>query len=477
MKLQSMAILFAIIVIPITLILSAYIGIQIDTQSLWQSYDTKLLDATHDAVLAFQLNTLENDYSTNSDSLRRDVKASINTFFTSLATNLGTPASSAEYIMEYVPAVVVTLYDGYYIYSPIETEYEDKSGAIKTKYEHALKPYIQYTARYKEGTYDIVVNYSLDNYISVYGYMNGTYVSRSGYLIALSDVSDDGRTYKGVPITDEDAIKYYKEAKKFTNWIMNTSISGKKIVDVVIPKNAVKNDGITTYSEFSNNNVKILSISASNDPEISSSDFQAHKREIMRKSIQANLNNAIYVYNRHTTLSNDFRMPILTEQDWDKILTNVNIISFMQGMPVGTKVYNNYSIVTSKKNKQYVDKNDIYFVEKYHNTEKGEYHKIDCPKLKEASDHNANIVGYKSIDFEKRQAKNDRGEVIKDSNGQILYNYLREELACYTCIVNPLNGNEAEVTSEKLKRALYNAIGKERYNLNKTTKLLEKDNR
>ena len=122
MKLQSIAVLFAIIIIPITLILSAYIGIQIDTQSLWQSYNTKLLDATHDAVVAFQLNTIDNNYVTNSDSLRRDVKASINTFFSSLATNLRTPAASPEYISQYIPAVVVTLYDGYYIYSPAETK-------------------------------------------------------------------------------------------------------------------------------------------------------------------------------------------------------------------------------------------------------------------------------------------------------------------------------------------------------------------
>lgn len=57
MKLQNLSIIFAIIIIPITLILSAYIGTQIDTASLQQSYDTTLMDATHDAVVAFELNT------------------------------------------------------------------------------------------------------------------------------------------------------------------------------------------------------------------------------------------------------------------------------------------------------------------------------------------------------------------------------------------------------------------------------------
>lgn len=456
MKLQSMAVIFAIIVIPMTLILSAYIGIQIDTQSLLQSYNTKLLDATHDAVVAFQLNTIDNNYVANSDSLRRDVKASINTFFTSLATNLGTPGANISYITQYIPALVITLYDGYYIYSPIETEYTTLDGELKTKYEHALKPYIQYSARYVDGMSNIVVNYSLDNYITVYGYMNGEYISRSGYLIALNDVSDDGRNYKGITITDNDAIQYYKEAKKFTNWIINNSFGGKKIVDIVRPRNAVKSDG-TVYSEFVGNSVRVLDVTqAGNDPESENADFQGHKREIMRESIQSNLNNAIYTYNQHTTVSNDFRMPILTEQDWDKILKNVNIISFMQGMPVGTKIYNNYTIVTSTKNKQYVSKDAIYFIAN------GYYHKIDCPILKSAT---GTVTGYKSIDFEKR----------RDPDNEGFYKYNRKELACYTCIVNPLS-EEGTVLNNNLKQALYNAIGKERYNLNKTTKLLEKEN-
>ena len=78
MKLQHIAVIFAIIVIPITLILSAYIGTQIDTASLQQSYNTKLMDATHDAVVAFELNTANNIYSANADSMRRDIGAAIN---------------------------------------------------------------------------------------------------------------------------------------------------------------------------------------------------------------------------------------------------------------------------------------------------------------------------------------------------------------------------------------------------------------
>ncbi len=42
--------------------------------------------------------------------------------------------------------------------------------------------------------------------------MGNTYIARSSYLIISSDVSSDGRTYKGISITNQDAIKYYKRS-------------------------------------------------------------------------------------------------------------------------------------------------------------------------------------------------------------------------------------------------------------------------
>ncbi|MCI8352063.1 MAG: hypothetical protein HFJ58_00270 [Clostridia bacterium] len=447
MKLQNMAVIFAIIIIPMTLILSAYIGIQIDTASLQREYDTKLLDATHDAVVAFQLNSMQNNYSTNADSLRRDVKASINAFFTSLATNLRVPGENSNYITQYIPAVVVTLYDGYYIYSPMEMEYKDENDVVKTRYEHILKPYIHYSVRYQTGNCDIVVNYSLDNYITIYGYMNNEYISRAGYLI-VNDVASDGSQYKGVAITDNTAKEYYKSAKEFTEWVKNHSFSGTKIVDVVIPKNAKDSNG-KAYPQFVNNNTRILNISNDNDPEEPvESDFSAHKREIMKQSIQSNLNNAIYSYSKHTTLNTEFRMPVLTEQDWDKVLSNVNIISFMQGLPVGVKEYNNYAIVTSTDNKQYVAPDLLYYI---HN---GDYHKLECPILQEAA---GNVVGYRSIDYDKQ--KNENGD----------YYYKHKELACYTCIVNSANLEKKKIQNYpyNLKQAYYNTLARERWNLNK----------
>lgn len=82
MKMQHIAVIFVIIIIPISIITSFYISTQIYTITLQTEYDTKLSDATYGAVKAFQINTVNNRYSTVSDSKIRDIEASVNTFLT-----------------------------------------------------------------------------------------------------------------------------------------------------------------------------------------------------------------------------------------------------------------------------------------------------------------------------------------------------------------------------------------------------------
>ena len=86
MKIQYLAVVFIIIMLPISLILSEYTKGQIQTLQLQISYDSKLDTATHDAVKAYQLNSANSDTSDIADSKIRDIEASINTFFNSIST-------------------------------------------------------------------------------------------------------------------------------------------------------------------------------------------------------------------------------------------------------------------------------------------------------------------------------------------------------------------------------------------------------
>lgn len=118
MKLQGMSIIFALVCLPIVLVIAYYISLQIDTITLQNMYDSKLLDATYDAMSAFELNTANEDLSSVSDSLRTIIEASNNVFMNTLATNLGMSNASKSYLEPYIPSILYTLYDGYYIYAP-----------------------------------------------------------------------------------------------------------------------------------------------------------------------------------------------------------------------------------------------------------------------------------------------------------------------------------------------------------------------
>lgn len=524
MKLQNLTVIFAIIIIPVTLILSAYIGSQIDTASLQQSYDTKLKDATHDAVVAFELNTQDNAYSNNSDSIRRDLQAVINTFSGSLASGLNIPGANQERIMPYIPAILITLYDGYYIYSPSEYSYSTKeeingewTEVQKTGYTHILKPYVYYSARYESGDNYVVVNYSLDNYITIYGTINGEVISNSGYLTtkdALNEINADGEnlseiiTYRynnkkqfhtmkakfiyqngrkvyhivdepGAPgdnwyyLNDIDLLRYtgntsgfnldysakeYKDnAITFNNWIKENT----QLKSIVTPQNAVKIDG-TKYEEFQGDSTQILTTNGE-DP---ASAFNQHKRRIIQLSIQDNLNNAIAIYNANSGAMGThatFRMPKLNELDWEKILTNVNIVTFMQGLPAGNTIFNSYAIVTSTNNKQYVSPSSIYIVDNDNNT----YHAINCDENE--LNNSASLIGFKSADFIKLryEGKTEEGEDVYK------YYYRRQEYASYGCIVDSTNTSldVTNIKNPKVRQAYYTALARERCNLDKVTKI------
>lgn len=519
MKLQTMTVIFSIIVIPITLILSAYIGSQIDTASLQQSYDTKLMDATHDAVVAFELNTENNNYSTNADSIRRDIKAALNAFTTSLASGLGIPGANPEYIMPYIPAILITMYDGYYIYSPSYYIYkssdkykEIQSNGVNAGYTHVLKPYVYYSAEYRYNNNYIVVNYSLDNYISLYGKIDNENIAKSGYLesddflnnIVVSENLSENITYKnpstgiiensaknfvykdgkkiynienkwytltglnlmeysstGMNSQDTSAFQYRTKASEFMYYLKNTVV-GKKIASLVTPYNC--------QSIESTDNTQILTT----DPEDQASLFNQHKRQIIRASIQDNLNNSMALYNKNSAgmgTNATFAMPKMTEEDWEKILTNVNIVTFMQGLPVGNKTYNNYSIVTSTNNKQYISPNSIYFV----NSDDNKYHTVY--DIENAN----NVTGYKSQDFRKVKYEVTEQTDAMESKPKTKYYYRRKEYACYNCIVSThieINDENSDTytyvmkgTDAMLKQKYCTALARERFNLDKVTKI------
>lgn len=176
MKLQNLTIIFIIIILPIVLVLSAYIGYEVKTINKQNMYNTGVNTAVHDAVFAYEMNSKNDDYSDNAENKRSNIKASVKTFENSLsnACNLGLYNNDA--IEEYIPALVFGMYDGFYMYAPSET---------KNGYKHNLRNFVYYSEEISCSNYDLIIRYTLDNYVAVSGTIDGTYITKAGYLINL----------------------------------------------------------------------------------------------------------------------------------------------------------------------------------------------------------------------------------------------------------------------------------------------------
>ena len=605
MKLQNMTVIFIIIMIPIIVVVSYYIGLQINTITMQKDYTVKLQTAAKDSIQALEINTVEwNSASSNlADSKRRDVLAAINTFTTSLANGMGIGGAGKERIQTYIPAIAYTMYDGYYIYSAslVKDQETDEAGltqfndngTIKSNgnsYQYILKPYSPYSARYVNGNIDITVNYTLDNYIRVYGTVNGEYQTKEGYLVVCDSNSNEGVNnvkngsiseikYRGAEIKPEtlkenvyivgEEVKEYKyiydkyenklywdegesnyfSVDKYNNKVylqnalpegdagfsitnrfrkisipvknINEEWAVQKVFQILNPEGGYKfyyeNESgafveftanvlgqVNLYEDYSAinycvesyvftqwvtknlgnitvgdmqsltevqyNNVddsaKIFEISKDNNPDPENDDAYAksvlaqHKKDVIINTIEKNLSQAT-AQAKEMNPNYEYRLPQLSYEEWEQALSNISIIAFMQGMPIGLKYYNNYAIATSTLNKEFVDPDELYFAgsgDQY-------YHQRECEQANES-----NYIGYRSIDYVAKsyETENEAGE--KTTN----YYYLHDgdnnsELECYYCLVNRstyTTGKTAEWNNNPYSSwtdSYYNALARERY--------------
>ena len=470
---------------------------------------------------------------------------------------MGASGYDEDELKEYIPAMLYTMYDGYYIYGKY-FNYDSN------QYQYGLKPYIYYSCRYISGLNDVVVNYTLDNSLTIYGNVNGEYVTKSGYAInpnlvtnivkdeygyavslkydglditreilteQLITVNDDGTylrdtyqytkynnqkiykdsngyftcynhkkqyltdagiilqtgeitplmyaqrlTYNG-NLYNNSSVEYYAKAYEFSNWLISNLGNIKQI-------HAVDPDG-KKITDFSSNTgeERIFDFSSKNNPLISGSVFNENRISVIRKSIETNLSSAIANYNAGSGGTYLFEMPVFNEEDWDKLLNNISLSVFMQGIPIKSKYFNSYCIITNDKNEEVVCEDSIYILAENANGVV-EAHQPGCTEL---IDNNYKIIGaYNIIDFE-------RQTVVISENNEVYY-YPQAYTKCYNCIVNiSVNYETDDIIEGKLQkynlstdsyeivnkdisdlRKMYlTALGRERYDLYRTNGSLE----
>ena len=531
MRIQNLAIIFLIIILPISIVLSAYTQFQIKTLNLQTDYDTRLTSATYDAIKAFQINTADSTMSDLSNSKLRDIEASVETFKTSMMTTFKLTGYTEDDLNSYIPALVYTMYDGFYIYSPYQNtiyseegnreQYTTNKGSENRMY--GLKPYITYSCRYKiDGNNDFVITYSLDNYITIQGTVDGEYVNKDGYLISNITVNGDSVKYNGIEIPQESLVEnvngtnykyakingtkyyldgneifyisngrrvsqvvkperiitpsdrtnqeiylsyerainnntsaktYYKNAYEFTKWIM-----GKKGLKDLKYGDALDENGKKIWDNSANSNIARTKIFDENNIENELSNFNQHRMAILRYKIESALKIAISNYNNYSGSESQFQMPNLNDEEWSRVIDSISLISFVQGLSIGGKIYNGYSIVNNTESQEVVLEENIYIL-----TTDNNYCKIGDVKLTENSGNNiaGNSAGRANLDFIRHTLRTDT---------ETKYYYpLKDYYASYNSIItqNKMDSYEdiyqyVGSKNDKLKTAFYTAIGRER---------------
>ena len=416
------------------------------------------------------------------------------------------------------------MYDGYYIYSPYNNDIrgiygEDNPNPEWATYKNderidGIKPYIYYSCRYIGNGCDVVITYSLDNYITIQGKVGNEDWNKSGYYLNKISKSGDDYYYNDTKILNEESLKeyiydpdVYDSEKGIQGKVMEypyAVIEGtkhyidnddnvfyiqngnktKNIPSIQLYKDQIRNN--TSAYEFYKNaleftneikgNANLINLSfkdavdenenhisengfkevdkifgGSKDAEEEGSNFNVHKTAVIRRSIERNLTTAIANYDKKFGGEASFSMPTLSEEDWYKLTSETAVITFLQGFPMGMKTYNGYAVVTNNKN------NDAITDYSIHISDGSEYHRIDEEGL-EGLD---NLTGYLNVDFEKR--------TLDETH----YFYPRQETASYKSIVNQtgvvkidnLYKYMKDNSNTPLATAYYTALGRERYGM------------
>lgn len=629
MRIQDLAIIFIIIILPISIVLGAYTQMQISTISLQTEYDMKLIAATSDAIKAFQINTANSSTSDIANSKIRDIEASVSTFKASIKSVFGMNGYSEDEMNEYIPALVYTMYDGFYIYSRFNNQnylYEvDENGNVTNnpldkngENVFGLKPYISYSVKYNPNSdLDIVITYSLDNYISIKGMVKvdgeKQYWDKSGYLIDGIKKDASGKiTYNGVeidknvvlsedlpaigslekgtykyvryngtkyyldernarviyflngnlmeinPTSDydkykdmiekgeslseelpqigtlargnykyivyngtkyylderntriiyflngnlmeikpkldeniessykkyenmiengESAYKFYDEANKFTQSVKNVlaNLTNKDAQDFIINSNGetIQTTVFSDETEYKIFDFNSDSSKPEKNIECRSSNFNQHRLAVIKNKIRTNL--AIAITNFNSAYNIEFQMPELTEEDWAKAMNNISLISFIQGIDIGGKTYNGYTIINNSESKEVVREENIYILgndEFYHRI--GDKYLLEANNIGGNSEYNSNVnaSGRLNLDFNKQRAYTEDGSTV-------YYYPISKYYASYNSIVNQnywdkdydnYNDIYAYVATKNvnLRKAFYMALGRERYGMYKS---------
>lgn len=291
---------------------------------------------------------------------------------------------------------------------------------------------------------------------------NGTkyYMDNSGNVFAVINGQKipQGDSYKDKFISgNQNAKKYYADAIELKKFIEDNHLDELRLTELINPDTGERyqNDETNPYTTLSGNG-RIFDFS---NIESQQSNFNIHRRDVIKNSIERNLAIIINNFNNFSNVPTDFRMPKLKEIDWDTIMENISVISFMQGVNIGGKIYSGYSIISNNKNEDIVMPDSIYI-----KTSDSIIHRITEEGLSGLA---SGAIGVFNVNLERRTG-------ISTSNTTNYY-FPIEGIFSYESIVTQngisedysgdLNEYIQNYVSQELQNIYYTALARERYGL------------
>ena len=222
------------------------------------------------------------------------------------------------------------------------------------------------------------------------------------------NIESSYKKYENMIENGESAYKFYDEANKFTQSVKNVlaNLTNKDAQDFIINSNGetIQTTVFSDETEYKIFDFNSDSSKPEKNIECRSSNFNQHRLAVIKNKIRTNL--AIAITNFNSAYNIEFQMPELTEEDWAKAMNNISLISFIQGIDIGGKTYNGYTIINNSESKEVVREENIYIL-----GNDGFYHRIGDKYLLEAnniggnSEYNSNVnaSGRLNLDFNKQE--------------------------------------------------------------------------
>lgn len=295
MKITNFAIITVLLLLPLFVFNNLHVLGQKEALNMEIRYNTAITSAVQDGAKALTFNEKQ-EFEAGYGSMKKyraNKEAGIDAFLHSLFLNFNAEGEAAQgTLLQYIPVVAVIDYDGYFLYKP-ESYWNNGVNEVRHLFSEK-KPYV-----YVDGDNNNI-GFTLDDTVQVYDRAHDRWEEGK-----LEDVERKMNR------------EYYADSRN--------SLRSPAIHDWVVKRQ-------------------------SSDPLVKAT-FDNIRRATIVKELQQDLETEINRYNAYAAkrgIAYTFTLPTIDQEQWNNTVDDIGMLTFIQGIPMGDKYYNNYALGGSR---------------------------------------------------------------------------------------------------------------------------------